>query len=908
MLRQVEESADAASQSLTRFFVNGQLSDQEVRDILGGFTKLSSLLALEQIANPNLAPESVVEDLLTRMPCPQALRQTRQDAVYRVALHSVVQTLMLVGRVMGQWQTVNFSSTFELPRRVVEQLNVISDQMNALGASGQDAADRRFELIYRDYLLQRFHRVEAGTVKMTTNMNIDLRELFVMPRVLVRPQRKKKSGALVAESDPLSLALAREIFGQAIETAPESAQKKTKDRSIKALKQVKRKLRNVIVGLPGSGKSTLFEWLQLQVAAVETAYPLGGEQAIPLLLRVRQLNPKTLPTEAAMIEKATASSDHAALMPEGWVERQMTAGRVLFMLDGLDETEPELCDDYILPWLAQLCEKYPGCAYLVSSRPVGYPQGALRSLRFTESDLQNFEDAEIAEYVRHWCVARRLAQDEPEAEARREGAAEGAAIVNDFNRNPYVRNLAQNPLMLSAICLVNYFERGKLPEDRAVLYKLCVEGLLHHWDSRRGIHSEFTLEEKLRTCREVALAMQAEERAEYEAKRVERIFSVTLGDPDRARKLLEHIRYRSGLLIERRAGMFAFTHLTFQEYLAAQAVYEGNHLEIDAKQLAKEHNDGRWKEVIALYCGDASASEARKMINRLIEQPDTIELSEVLAEAYFSSGPKLAQDKNLRQKVIERLAVAPFKRESQLGRFSADEVAPIANLFVGKSRNEDTGSESYFWLHGHAQYMDEPTLLDTLQGWRRLHPMQIGEIIYLLHRRGSSEALQWIAKNKDIYESPGPKFWIGEIYSTQAEMALLGLLGRGGWDAGLPNIQKSFIQILRVLIAYADSELPKRAFGFRVNRSLTAIRQSFTTANESLRLELISLLRQWIEKLGRSHHESRSAYFEEAIQALREWADELEQSSSDKAKPANTTKPQPATAAKRAAKKTAKRR
>jgi Predicted NTPase (NACHT family) len=196
--------------------------------------------------------------------------------------------------------------------------------------------------------------------------------------------------------------------------------------------------------------------------------------------------------------------------------------------------------------------------------------------------------AQIAEYVCHWCTAIRLSQNEPKEEARREGTAEGEQIVKDFQRNNYVRNLAKNPLMLSAVCLVNYFERGKLPEDRAVLYKLCVEGLLHHWDSRRGIRSEFTLEEKLRACREVALAMQADDRAEYETKRVQKIFSVVLGDPDRAERLLEHIRYRSGLLIERRAGMFAFAHLTFQEYLTAQAVYEGNRLGIDARRLAEE--------------------------------------------------------------------------------------------------------------------------------------------------------------------------------------------------------------------------------------------------------------------------------------------------------------------------------
>jgi hypothetical protein len=194
--------------------LNEQLTEAETANIINGYSELPALLTLETIGNPNLAPESVVDDLLKKKSCPKTVRRTRHEAVYRVGLHSLVQALMLVGRVMAEWQRLNFSSTFELPRRVIDQLNAISEQINALGVSGQAAADERFELTYRDYLLQRFHRVEAGTVRMTTNMDVDLRELFVMPRVLARPQRQKRDGAVgITAATPMSLSDAREFFG-----------------------------------------------------------------------------------------------------------------------------------------------------------------------------------------------------------------------------------------------------------------------------------------------------------------------------------------------------------------------------------------------------------------------------------------------------------------------------------------------------------------------------------------------------------------------------------------------------------------------------------------------------------------------------------------------------------------------
>ena len=123
VVRQVENSADAASQSLTRFFLNEQLSEQQVGDILDSLTVLGNLLTLEDIANPNVTPEAVAEDLLKKFPCPQTVQCTGHDAVYGVALHSVVQVLMQVGPVMAEWQKLAFSSTFELLRRVVNRLN-----------------------------------------------------------------------------------------------------------------------------------------------------------------------------------------------------------------------------------------------------------------------------------------------------------------------------------------------------------------------------------------------------------------------------------------------------------------------------------------------------------------------------------------------------------------------------------------------------------------------------------------------------------------------------------------------------------------------------------------------------------------------------------------------------------------
>jgi predicted NACHT family NTPase len=138
--------------------------------------------------------------------------------------------------------------------------------------------------------------------------------------------------------------------------------------------------------------------------------------------------------------------------------------------------------------------------------------------------------------------------------------------------------------------------------------------------------------------------MQADDRAEYEAERVGTIFADVLDEPDRAARLLEHIRYRTGLLLERRPGIFALAHLTFQEYLAARAILDGNRRGIEPEHLIAECADPRWKEVIALYCGQAPARSVRTLIEGLIDQENTRDLAEIVVEAFISSKSEIIRD------------------------------------------------------------------------------------------------------------------------------------------------------------------------------------------------------------------------------------------------------------------------
>lgn len=334
--RQVEAVADASSQAITRFFHNERLRLDEVERILAGWSTLRERIAIEDVANVNVTPESLAERLGPDLGCPAEVTNARQEAVYRFALHTVMQVLMLAGPVMAEWRRLNFATSFALVQQVVQRLDQIGTLL-AVGRSGQETADERYGLSYRGHLLLRFNRVEAGTVRMTTNMAVDLRELFVMPKVRACPKVQRD----VEGSGLMLLAEAR------LGLKPS----KKDDAGRPVLDEVRERPRMVLVGAPGSGKSSFLEWLQLQLAEAVEELVLGDQQAIPLLLRVRQLDPKAMPEGSGMIERATLSKQIATLMPPGWLDRQMAKGRVLVMVDGLDEVDPDARKKHILPWL-----------------------------------------------------------------------------------------------------------------------------------------------------------------------------------------------------------------------------------------------------------------------------------------------------------------------------------------------------------------------------------------------------------------------------------------------------------------------------------------------------------------------------------------------------------------------------
>ena len=360
--------------------------------------------------------------------------------------------------------------------------------------------------------------------------------------------------------------------------------------------------RLVLLGDPGSGKSTLVSWLAWQFSRAEQSIltvNLGRLVPFPLVLRELSIGPDI--TWDRLLDSFLSKPVARALKSREHVEDILQRGQALIMLDGLDEIGSARTREALHKAVLDGLSRYPACRWLLTSRIVGYESVPFDRLSLecksgddrdlmadmpAKSDatvpawaeigfVTPFDDPQIEKFARNWFAVR----EQSEAERERK--------TKDFVRAIYqvdeTHNLARIPNILTFMALIHRV-RAQLPHGRAMLYNQIAEAYLQSIDEFRGLKDiEYPLSRKKRWLAYVAYQMQLrrsgdEERNEgllVNARDLLKWMAVAMGGESNkgakaeAREFIDYVGRRSGLFIPRGEGVYAFVHLSFQEYFAA---------------------------------------------------------------------------------------------------------------------------------------------------------------------------------------------------------------------------------------------------------------------------------------------------------------------------------------------------
>lgn len=333
-----------------------------------------------------------------------------------------------------------------------------------------------------------------------------------------------------------------------------------------ALGDVDRSHRLVIIGDPGVGKSTLVRRFVYTTASTDAL------NRAPMLVRVRDIPIKSASPLLDDVARLVANQLTISLTGDE-LSDVLALGRAIVIFDGIDEI-PDIANRREFIRLVEgFARRYPLSQVIATSRRVGYVRARFATSLFDVYELNEYDSGQVSEYVQRWFGL----SDQP--------AEDAASFLRESGQ---IEDVRRNPLMLSLLCTL-YRARGYLPTNRRTVYGECASLLFLRWDSMRHVEQPYDHRQYgERLMQELAYFFYKTPSAvagvdEVVLKKlVANFFVDTTGVEEleaerRAREFVEFCADRAWLLSAKGtsrhgARLFAFTHQTFLEYFAAEAI------------------------------------------------------------------------------------------------------------------------------------------------------------------------------------------------------------------------------------------------------------------------------------------------------------------------------------------------
>ncbi len=396
------------------------------------------------------------------------------------------------------------------------------------------------------------------------------------------------------------------------------------EKRILGIEAVKQYSKLMVLGKPGSGKTTFLKYLAFQCCSGDFL-----EHLVPLFITIKDLIQagKQLSYLEFILQQFSYQN-----IPSSQIIEVVKHGRALILLDGLDEIQ-ENAANQLIKEIREFSDQYYRNQFVITCR-IAAREYMFEN--FTEVEVADFNAKQIQTFAIKWFQTR-----EPDSDI-------AERFIEQLQLHPPIRELATNPLLLTLL-LLEFEDSGDFPTDRAELYRQGIATLLKKWDAKRGVLRD-QLYQKLSLSRKKDLlshiALTTFERKDFFFKKkdfAQYIAEFICNLPDAqtdlealqvdSESVLKSIESQHGLLVERARDIYSFSHLTFQEYFTARKIVKSSDpqvLEKALQALVSHISEKSWREIFLLAVGMLPSADyllqlMKQQIDKLLSTDETLQ-------------------------------------------------------------------------------------------------------------------------------------------------------------------------------------------------------------------------------------------------------------------------------------------
>jgi hypothetical protein len=348
----------------------------------------------------------------------------------------------------------------------------------------------------------------------------------------------------------------------------------------------------MVLGDPGMGKSTFLRKVGLE--ALKGNKDSYQHSLTPVLLELKNFKENEINIQALIEEEFKICGFPNV---EKNISNKLEKGELLILLDGLDEV-PTANVNNVIEKIKDFVDRHYKNRFILSCRTAA----RTHLQRFTDIEIVEFDDQQIQSFIEHWFSS--------ELDRKNETAKNCWELLQKEEYKS-AKELAHTPLLLTFLCLV-YDENQSFPTNRSRLYQDALRILLEKWSAEkrlpnRGlVYENLSIEQEEILLSEIAYQNFVADKLFLEkreiVKQIKDHLQQNLNAPQHldGEKVLKTIEIEQGILVERARDVYSFSHLTLQEYLTAQYIYDNDLIEEAVKNYVTET---RWQEVFLLVAG-----------------------------------------------------------------------------------------------------------------------------------------------------------------------------------------------------------------------------------------------------------------------------------------------------------------